>query len=54
MKKKIIKVKSELFQREVTLTIDEKLNSLKGIDPAPELTAEANKALEKMRNMLNK
>jgi len=41
MKKKIIKYKSDLFQQEVTLIIDEKLNKIDERKIAPEKLAEA-------------
>ncbi|WP_158563184.1 hypothetical protein [Chitinophaga silvatica] len=50
MKKKTIKIKSEFSKQEVILTIDEKLNKLKGINPAPELLAEINRSLLKVGN----
>ncbi|NLR82345.1 hypothetical protein [Chitinophaga eiseniae] len=50
MKKKIIKVSSQLSKQEFTLTVDEKLNQLKGKILAPKKLAEANKALQKLGN----
>jgi hypothetical protein len=52
MKQKTIKYKSGLFNREVTLTIDENLNKLKGKVLAPKKLAAANKSLRKLKNAL--
>ena len=52
--KKVIKHKSELFGREVTFTIDEKLNKLKGKILAPKKLAEANELLRKLKTPLPK
>lgn len=54
MKKKIIKVKSELSQQEITLTVDEKLDSLNPKDFAPKKLEAANQALPKMSNLISK
>lgn len=52
MEKKVIKVKSEISQKEITLTVDEKLNMLKGKILAPKKLEEANKALKKLEGKL--
>jgi len=44
-----IKYKSNLFQQEVTLTVDENLNKLKGKVLAPKKLAAANRSLKKLR-----
>jgi hypothetical protein len=49
-----IKYKSDLFQQEATLTIDENLNKLKGKILAPKKLAAANKSLRKLENSLPK
>jgi hypothetical protein len=52
--KKVIKFKSDLFEQEVTLTISDKLNKLKGKVHAPEKLAEANEFLRKIKTPLPK
>ncbi len=52
MKQGAIKFKSDLFKQEVTLTVDEKLNKLKGRILAPSKLNAANKALEKLKDVL--
>ena len=52
MKKKVIKYKSELFQQEVTLTVDENLNKLKGRVFAPKKLAKANRDLRDLKRPL--
>jgi hypothetical protein len=52
--KKVIKHKSELFGQEVTFTIDENLNKLKGKVLAPKKLAEANELLRKLKTALPK
>ena len=52
--KKVIKIKSDLFQRETTYTISEKLNKLKGKVLAPKKLEEANKLLGKLKTPLPK
>jgi hypothetical protein len=52
--KKVFKYKSDLFQQEATLTIDENLNKLKGKTLAPKKLAAANKSLRKLKNSLPK
>ncbi len=47
MKQTSIKYKSDLFNQEVTLTIDENLNKLKGKVLAPKKLEAANKSLRK-------
>jgi hypothetical protein len=49
-----IKYKSDLFEQEATLTIDENLNKLKGKILAPKKLAAANKSLRKLKNSLPK
>jgi hypothetical protein len=46
--------KSDLFQQEVTLTVDENLNKLKGKIHDPGKLAAANKSLKKLKNSLPK
>lgn len=52
--KKAIKHKSELAGREITFTVSEKLNKLKGKVQAPKKLAEANKLLRKLKTPLPK
>jgi len=52
MQSKGVKYKSDLFQQEVTLTVDENLNKLKGKVLAPQKLAAANKSLRKLRDSL--
>ncbi len=54
MNKKVIKYQSDLFKQEVTLTVDENLNRLKGKVLAPRKLEAANKALGKLKNALPK
>jgi hypothetical protein len=54
MKQKVIKYKSELFGQEVTLTVDENLNKLKGKTLAPKKLEAANQALRKLKHVLPK
>jgi hypothetical protein len=54
MKQKTIKHKSDLFSQEVTLTIDENLNKLKGKVLAPKTLEAANKSLRKLKHVLPK
>lgn len=54
MKQKIIKYKSDLFKQEVTLTVDENLNKLKGKVLAPKKLETSNKALHKVKHVLPK
>ncbi|HEY4063713.1 MAG TPA: hypothetical protein VGM30_17515 [Puia sp.] len=49
--KKQSKKSSNLFDREITLIIDEKLNQLKGKILAPKKLAEANKILRKVKSL---
>lgn len=49
--KKIIKTRSNLFEKEITITIDEKLNKLKGKILAPKKLEKANKQLKKMKSL---
>ena len=53
-KLKTIKYKSALFQQEVTLTVDENLNKLKGKVLAPKKLAAANKSLKRLKDSLPK
>lgn len=50
--KKVITYKSNLSKQELTFTIDEKLNKLKGKVLAPKKLAEANKILRKLKSPL--
>ncbi len=52
--KKAIKHKSELAGREITFTVSEKLNKLKGKIQAPQKLADANKLLRKLKTPLPK
>jgi hypothetical protein len=52
--KQVIKYKSELVGREITFTVSEKLNKLKGKDFAPKKLADANKLLRKLKTPLPK
>jgi hypothetical protein len=54
MKQKTLKYRSDLFQQEVTLTIDENLNRLKGKVLAPKKLAAANKSLRRLKDSLPK
>ncbi len=54
MKQKVIKYKSDLFKQEVTLTIDENLNKLKGKIPASRKLEEANRSLNRIKHTLPK
>lgn len=51
---KTIKYKSDLFQQEVTLIVDDNLNKLKGRVLAPKKLAAANKSLKRLKNSLPK
>lgn len=48
------KHKSDLFQQEVTLTVDENLKRLKGKVLAPKKLAAANRAFKKLKGSLSK
>lgn len=50
--KKVIKYKSGLSKQEITFTVDEKLNRLKGKVLAPKKLADANKLLRKLKSPL--
>lgn len=52
--KKSFKYKSDLFNKEITFTVDENLNKLKGKVLAPKKLAEANELLKKMKTPLPK
>ena len=54
MKQKVIKYQSDLFKQEVTLTVDDNLNKLKGKILAPRKLEAANKALRKLKDSLPK
>ena len=54
MKQRSIKYKSDLFKQEVTLTVDQNLNKLKGKALAPKKLEAANKSLRKLKNVLPK
>jgi hypothetical protein len=52
MKPKVIKYTSDLFKQEVTVTIDENLNKLKGKAFASKKLEEANQTLLRLKNEL--
>jgi len=52
--KRAIKHKSEMTEKEITFTVSEKLNKLKGKVLAPKKLAEANKLLRKLKTPLPK
>ena len=52
--KEAIKHKSELTESEITFTVSEKLNKLKGKVLAPKKLADANKLLRKLKTPLPK
>ena len=52
--KRSTKYKSDLLGQEVTFTVSEKLNKLKGKVLAPKKLAEANKALRELKTPLPK
>ncbi len=54
MKQKSIKYRSDLFKQEITLTVDENLNKLKGKILAPKKLEAANKVLRKLQPVLPK
>lgn len=54
MKQRVIKTRSELFNREVTLVIDERLNKLIGTVQFPKKLEEANKSLLRLKEKLPK
>ena len=54
MMKQAIKHKDELTGSEVTFTVSEKLNKLKGKVLAPKKLADANKLLRKLKTPLSK
>jgi hypothetical protein len=54
LENKSFKYKSELFQQEVTVTIDEELNKLMGKVLARRKLEEANKALRDFKDSLPK
>lgn len=54
MKTKIIKYKSDLFHQEVTITIDEILNKLRGKVLVSKKLEAADKALRKLKHGLPK
>jgi hypothetical protein len=51
---KSITYKSDLFQREGTLTVNEELNKLKGKILAPKKLAAANRSLKRLKDVLPK
>lgn len=51
MKQRVIKYQSDLFKQEITLTVDENLNKLKGKVLAPKKLEAANKALRKQKEL---
>lgn len=52
MRQKTIKHKSDLFNQDATLTIDENLNKLKGKVLAPKKLAAANKSLRRLKDLI--
>jgi hypothetical protein len=54
IKQKIIKYKIDLFKQEMTLTMDENLNKLKGRVLALKKLDAANKALRRLKHALPK
>lgn len=52
--KKVYKTKSSLFNQEVTYTVDENLNKLKGKILAPKKLEEANRLLRNLKTPLPK
>lgn len=54
MKQKVVRYKSDLFNQEVTLTVDPKLNKLKGRVLAPKKLEAANNALRGLQHSLPK
>jgi hypothetical protein len=54
LENKTIKYESDLFQQEVTVTIYEELNKLRGKVLAPKKLEEANKALRDFKDSLPK
>jgi len=52
--KKVYKTKSDLFNQEVTYTVDENLNKLKGKVLAPKKLEEANRLLRNLKTPLPK
>jgi len=52
MKSKVIKYNSDLFKQEITLTVDENLNKLKGTILAPSKLKAANASLKKLKHSL--
>jgi hypothetical protein len=48
------KYKSDLFQQEATLTVNDELNKLKGKVLAPKKLATANRSLKKLKGSLPK
>jgi hypothetical protein len=50
--KKVIKYKSSLSRQEITLTVDENLNKLKGKILAPKKLADANQLLRNLKSPL--
>lgn len=52
--KQVIKHKSELLGREITFTVSEELNKLRGKNLAPKKLADANRLLRKLKTPLPK
>ena len=52
--KKVTKHKSDLFRQEVTFTVSERMNKLKGKVFAPKKLEEANEFLRKLKTPLPK
>jgi len=54
MKHKTFKYKSDLFDQEITLIVDDNLNKFKGRILAPEKLEEANKSLRRLQHLIPK
>jgi hypothetical protein len=54
MEKEVVKYWSDIFQQEITMTIDERLNKVDEKKMAPEKQEIANKQLEKIKDFLPK
>lgn len=54
MGKKIIKYHSELFNKEVTLTVDPELNKVKDTVPPPRKVIEAREKIMRLQHLLPK
>lgn len=54
MEEKVIKVYSELFKRECTLTLDPELEKFKGMTWAPKVMEEIDKVLKNIKTLPKK